>query len=122
MCYNVIIDNAKEPMMSEEKLVALAEEHGIEVEYRAGGVSRATAWSPSEKYAAEILLDAPKGKIFESSGCHCDNSLCHDVETDGTKTNWRRSIEGLKAIIAMGLADCPDGAECDICNDEGDEA
>lgn len=96
----------------------LADAHGIEVEYMPGGTSRATPWRPSEKYAAEILLDAPNGKIFLSSGCHCDNSLCHDIETDGTRTDWNRSLLALEEIIRLGLANCPDMPDCDICNSQ----
>jgi hypothetical protein len=98
------------------KFMALAEAHGIEVEYHPGGISRPSPLQPREPYAAEILLDAPQGKIFQSSGCHCDNSLCHDLETYGTRTNWKDAIAGLAEIIKLGLTDCPDLPDCDICN------
>lgn len=103
--------------MRKVDFISLADAHGIAVEYTAGGIARATAYKGKEPYAAEILLDAPRGKIFMSSGCHSDNSLCHDLEVDGTKTNWPGAYKGLQAIIALGLEDCPDRPSCDICDE-----
>lgn len=95
----------------------MAAAHGIEVHYRPGGLSRASAFHRPEAYPAEFLMDAPAGKIFRSSGCHSDNSLCHDMATDGTKTHWGRAYMGLKAIIEMGFDDCLDRPNCDICDE-----
>lgn len=97
--------------------MALAALHGLEVKYRAGGISCPSAFSGKEPYPAEIELTPPQGKIFRSSGCHCDNSLCHRLEEDGTKTNWNRAYAGLQAIIAQGFEDCPDRPDCDICDE-----
>lgn len=88
----------------------LAERHGLTLEYVPG---RTVHGRPR---AAEIMLDAPRGKVFNSSGCHCDGSLSHDNDEDGTRTDWRRAFVGLWVIIDAGLSDCPDGEACDVCN------
>lgn len=108
-------------MSTKAEFMALAESHGIEVEYHPGGTSRATAFADREKYAAEFMLDAPHGKVFASSGCHCDGSLSHDVAHDGTRTDWRRAVAGLRAVIAAGLLDCPDRPDCDQCDEDPEE-
>jgi hypothetical protein len=101
-------------MTTKASFMALAEEAGIEVGYRSGGTARGTT------FAAELVLDAPCGKVFSGSDLHCDCSLSHDVETDGTRTNWRRAFAGLREIISQGFTDCPDRPNCDICDDQGD--
>lgn len=104
-------------MSLKAKFMALAALYGIEVDYRAGGVSRASSFHGKEPYPAEIRLGAPKGKILCSSGCHSDYSLCHRLEEDGTKTNWNRAYAGLQAIVAQGFEDCSDRPDCDICDE-----
>lgn len=94
---------------------SLAASAGIEYEYHAGGTIK-TGPQRGEPYAAEIILDAPPGKVFVSSGCHTDGSLCHTLEREGTRTNWSGAHRGLSAIVACGFTDCPDGDKCDICN------
>ena len=105
--------------MTRAKFEALAEQHGIEVEYRPGGtISRGPMMG--EKYAAEIMLDAPFKKLFRTSSCHCDGSLNHTLEEDGTRTDWKGSYEGLKKIIDYGFDDCED-PDCEICITEESE-
>lgn len=103
-------------MGTQAEFMALAEAHGIGVEYHPGGTSRATAFQGRERYAADFMLDAPHGKVFAANDCHCDGSLSHDLDHDGTRTDWRRAIAGLRAVIALGLKDCPDRPECDQCD------
>jgi hypothetical protein len=91
------------------KFHELAATLGVSVEYLPGGTVR------GERRAAEFMVDAPQGKVFTTSGCHCDGSLSHSVEEDGTRTNWTRAANGLREIAAS-VQDCPDGPGCDICH------
>lgn len=102
-------------MSYKQKFADLATLHGVTFEYRPGGTVR-TGPNRGEKYAAEIMLDAPHGKIFNTTDCHCDGSLNHTVEDDGTRTDWPGAYAGLLAIVKDGFSDCPDRPNCEICN------
>lgn len=103
-------------MTTRTQFKALAARHGIEVEYHPGRLL------DGYMHAAEFMLDAPPGKVFVSSGCHCDGSLSHHPSIDGTRTNWHRAHAGLTAIISDGFRECPDGPDCDICNPPTEES
>jgi len=62
----------------------------------------------------QIILDAPHGKLFQSSGCHCDCSL----HGNGWATNpdWNKTLADAVITIKMGYLDCDD-PECKFCND-----
>lgn len=53
---------------------------------------------------------SPKGKVFVANACH---SLCEE-----TNRPWKPDYADVLERLDMGLEDCPDGKECDICNEE----
>ncbi len=53
---------------------------------------------------------APKGKVFASSHTHV---LCEEVNRP-----WKPDYADILVRLSDGLEDCPDGADCDICNEE----
>lgn len=82
--------------MSKKDFMAVAEAAGVAVDYTPGGRDR---WS-GESYPFYIMLDAPEGKLFRSSGCHCDGSIQGDEGT--TRTDWRRALSDLREILGHG--------------------
>lgn len=97
--------------MNKRKFYALAEKHGMTVEYEVmrGQMVWLQVWSPVNK-------------IFRSSGCHVDASLGHCVNDEVTAVNWCEAYAELEKIINEGFNECPDGEECDVCHPEHSEA
>ena len=91
--------------MNKREFYALAERHGIEVEYE---VMRG--------HAVWLQVWSPKRKIFGSSGCHVDASLADCINDDITAADWPAAGKALRHIISLGLDDCPDGDGCDVCH------
>lgn len=96
-------------MSAKQAFMQAAEAAGIAVEYTPGGTDRRTG-SASPFH---VMLDAPAGKLFCASGCHCDGSIQGDEGS--TRTDWREAYRGLQAILALGFDDCTD-PDCDVCN------
>lgn len=69
-----------------------------------------TDWSPWS-----LGIWAPDGKIFNSSGCHCDYSIMGDPARREVKVNWDEALRQLLNVIAEGFSDC-ENDECDTCN------
>jgi hypothetical protein len=97
--------------MSRAKFMALAKSHGIDVEYTGGRRSHPRTGEP---VCWEMILDAPEGKTFTSSGCHMDCSIQAASENE-VVPNWGDAIHELQGIIALGFGEC-DESECDVCD------
>lgn len=95
--------------MTKKAFFDLAAAHGIEVDYTPGGVGRGF---DKTAYPYHIMLDAPAGKIFSSTGLHCDGSIQGSEGT--TKTDWKEAVSNLKELIAGGIEACQD-PDCDVC-------
>lgn len=108
--------------MNKSGFLALAAAAAIDVTYTAG---RARHPRTGEPVPYELMLDAPAGKVFNSSGCHCDGSLMpwsEDGNTVQITPNWDDLAGFLRHIISAGFSDC-DETECDTCGsaDERDD-
>jgi len=73
--------------------MSLAAQHGIEVEYAAGGLVSAC-------YRLELI--APEGQVFRSSGSMFDCSMM-GWDSDGKHAPWDQLLPELRAIIAAGF-------------------
>lgn len=92
--------------MTPAKLRQYAERHGLSLEIERGG----NTW--------QVILDAPAGRVLNSSSCHCDASLHGNGFEVGT-VDWKETMRQLAAIIDQGTSPCEvDG--CDICAAGGD--
>lgn len=92
--------------MSKIKFFQIAQNNSIDIEYNKGNTV----------CAADLTITAPRYKVFNSSGCHIDCSI--QCATDsGLSIKWNDAIAELKEIILLGFSDCPDGTECDYCNE-----
>ena len=92
--------------MSKRNFTALAEAHGIDVEY-----------VPSEgpSWPAILTLWAPEGKVFAGVDAHCDASMNGLLTATGA-VDWAAALSGLREIVSTGFSDCPDRPFCDVCN------
>jgi hypothetical protein len=100
---------------AELEFYALAEKHGIEVDFTAGHIGR--GWGGKyQPIPYFIMCDAPHGFVFANTELHCDGRIQGD---DGTiKANWRQAKEQLQELINDGIVPCPHGAECEYCHPE----
>jgi len=91
--------------MNKAKFYALADQHGMTVDYdvERGSMVWLQVWSP-------------KGKVFCSTGSHVDSSLTDYVNATVTAADWPKAYSALEQIIAQGFDTCPDGDQCDVCN------
>lgn len=101
-------------MSTQAAFKAEADACGIEYTYERGFMHPRTG----APVAFSIMLDAPEGKVFCSSGCHCDASIRGDDGT--TRTDWAQALRALRAIVELGVEDCDDPA-CDICHPVDEE-
>jgi hypothetical protein len=76
-------------------LLALAKKHGCTLEIDNSGGT----W--------EITMEAPEGKIFNSSGCEIDSGIeGHGyINSKGNKINWDTAYNDVANIIACGFDD-----------------
>lgn len=103
--------------MNKSGFFALAAAAGVEVSYTPG---RARHPRTKEPVAYNLMLDAPAGKVFNSSDCHCDGSLnpwAEDGDAVQTTPNWDDLAGFLRHIISAGFSDC-DEPECETCHGE----
>jgi len=70
----------------------------------------ATLDTTSEEF--DLNIDAPRGKVFASNGCHC---VCVPWNNSGGQSWKSNAYQDAAHQIRMGLYDCSD-AECDVCN------
>lgn len=94
--------------MSKKVFSEIASQHGIEFDYMAGGHKHPRT---GDIVNYTLMLDAPKGRIFNTSGCHCEGSL---NGLGGAKIDWEQAIKALRYIIEDGFSDCED-EDCDVC-------
>lgn len=92
--------------MNKSTFHKLAVKHGINVDYEPGNAFT----------AARLTLESPKGKVFNTSGCHIDCSIQCLTES-GKSMVWPDAYRELESIVEHGFDDCPDGFDCDVCNE-----
>lgn len=97
-------------MTPRQKLFALAESMGVDVDYGRGYIHpRTHQISP---YC--ITLDAPTGHIFAATGLHCD---CGIGGKEGElKTDWTDALRQVESVLSGGVVKCVD-PDCEYCED-----
>lgn len=100
--------------MRKANFIALADAAGISVDYSAG---RASHPRTGEPVPYELTLDAPAGKLFNTSDCHVDCSLMGQCDPVEITPDWNPLADALRGIVAAGFSDCAD-PNCDTCYPE----
>jgi hypothetical protein len=59
-----------------------------------------------------LNVDAPRGKVFASNGCHC---ICVPFNNAGGQSWKPKAYDEAAEDVAMGLMDC-DAEDCEVCN------